>query len=320
MKGKILALLKKSDEYVSGEWLSKEMGVSRTAIWKHINYLRQEGYKIESVPRLGYKILHIPDKLYAEEIYSLLTTNFIGKKIYHYNHLTSTNDQLKKLADEGKGEGTVVVAEQQTAGKGRLGRSWFSPPGAGIWCSVLLRPTVSPAHAPKLTLLGAVAVAEGIEKYTGLQPGIKWPNDLLVEGKKVCGLLTEMRAEVDSINYVTLGFGINIKLVDFPEEVKGKAITLEGVLGKKLNRVGLLACILNAFEKNYLLFLSKGFSPIRGKWEELNVTLGKMVTVTSHSGTVSGEAVALGDGGGLVVRTDGDELKEFLSGEVTLSR
>ncbi len=321
MKAEILQLLKNNPgEYLSGEELSRQMQVSRTAIWKHIKMLRQEGYQIDSVPRLGYRLVHSPDKLYAQEIYPLLSTSIIGKQIYHFDRVTSTNERLKELADQGKPEGTVVIAEQQTAGKGRLGRSWFSPPGAGIWCSVLLRPDILPPDASKLTLLGAVAVAEGIELQCNVRLGIKWPNDLLFSGKKVCGLLTEMRAELDSVEYVVLGFGINIKPVAFPEEVKDRAISLEEVTGAEVKRVQLVATILQALEDNYLLFLKQGFRPVRSKWEDYNITLGKRVTVASHRRPVSGIAVGLSVSGGLIVRTDAGVEQELLAGEVTLQK
>ncbi|MBO8169759.1 MAG: biotin--[acetyl-CoA-carboxylase] ligase [Thermoanaerobacteraceae bacterium] len=319
MKEKILQLLKNQEgQFVSGEDISRQMNVSRTAIWKHISSLRKEGYDIQSVPKRGYRLNNIPDKLYEQEIKPLLHAEVIGRRIYHYEAISSTNDRLKELGDQGAAEGTVVVCEQQLSGKGRLGRSWFSPKGAGIWCSVLLRPEVQPQYASKLTLLGAVAVTEGIKDVCGRAPGIKWPNDLLFSGKKVCGLLTEMRAELDSIDYVVIGFGINVKPVAFPAEFKDRAISLEEALGEKVDRVSLLARILEALERNYILFKESGFKPIRQKWQQYNVTLGNKVVITAHQERISGKAVAISERGGLVIETDGGERQEFLSGEVTL--
>lgn len=323
MKTDILNLLKaeaNTKGFTSGEELSRQMGVSRTAVWKHIKMLRQEGYHIDSMPRLGYRLVETPDKIYPQEIYPLLNTKVFGGQIRHFEQVASTNDTLKKIADQGAPEGMVVLSEQQTAGKGRLGRNWFSYPGTGIWCSVLLRPGIMPQDAPKLTLLGAVAVVEGIENYCGVRAGIKWPNDLLLGGKKLCGLLTEMRSELDRVDYVVLGMGINIKPESVPAELKHKATSLVNDLGRDVNRAKLLASILDALESNYQCFLGHGFQAIREKWQEYNITLGNKVTVTSALDSVSGTAVRLGAGGGLVVCTDEGVEQEFFAGEVSLNK
>ena len=320
MKESILGVLKghKKEGFVSGEELSRQFQVSRTAIWKHIRALKEEGYEIESIPRCGYKLVAVPDMLYPQEIKPLLTTEIIGTKIHHFEEVTSTNDVIKQLADKGAPEGTIVVCEEQLAGKGRLGRTWFSPRGAGVWCSVLLRPSIMPQHASKLTLLGAVAVAQGIRNQCGITSGIKWPNDLLFQGKKVCGLLTEMRAEQDSVEYVVIGFGINVKNIGFPEDVSCKAISLEQMVGGEISRKELLAEILASIESNYLLFLEQGFTPIKEQWEQFNITLGNKVVLSSPGQRVTGTAVRLGDEGQLVIKSVKGEERAYYAGEVTL--
>jgi len=320
MKESILGVLKghKKEGFVSGEELSRQFQVSRTAIWKHIRALKEEGYEIESIPRCGYKLVAVPDMLYPQEIKPLLTTEIMGTKIHHYEEVTSTNDVIKQLADKGAPEGTIVVCEEQLAGKGRLGRTWFSPRGAGVWCSVLLRPSIMPQHASKLTLLGAVAVAQGIRNQCGITSGIKWPNDLLFQGKKVCGLLTEMRAELDSVEYVVIGFGINVKNIGFPEDVSCKAISLEQMVGGEISRKELLAEILASIESNYLLFLEQGFTPIKEQWEQFNITLGNKVVLSSPGQRVTGTAVRLGDEGQLVIKSVKGEERAYYAGEVTL--
>jgi len=320
MKESILGVLKghKKEGFVSGEELSRQFQVSRTAIWKHIRALKEEGYEIESIPRCGYKLVAVTDMLYPQEIKPLLTTEIIGTKIHHFEEVTSTNDVIKQLADKGAPEGTIVVCEEQLAGKGRLGRTWFSPRGAGVWCSVLLRPSIMPQHASKLTLLGAVAVAQGIRNQCGITSGIKWPNDLLFQGKKVCGLLTEMRAELDSVEYVVIGFGINVKNIGFPEDVSCKAISLEQMVGGEISRKELLAEILASIESNYLLFLEQGFTPIKEQWEQFNITLGNKVVLSSPGQRVTGTAVRLGDEGQLVIKSVKGEERAYYAGEVTL--
>ena len=320
MKESILGVLKghKKEGFVSGEELSRQFQVSRTAIWKHIRALKEEGYEIESIPRCGYKLVAVPDMLYPQEIKPLLTTEIIGTKIHHFEEVTSTNDVIKQLADKGAPEGTIVVCEEQLAGKGRLGRTWFSPRGAGVWCSVLLRPSIMPQHASKLTLLGAVAVAQGIRNQCGITSGIKWPNDLLFQGKKVCGLLTEMRAELDSVEYVVIGFGINVKNIGFHEDVSCKAISLEQMVGGEISRKELLAEILASIESNYLLFLEQGFTPIKEQWEQFNITLGNKVVLSSPGQRVTGTAVRLGDEGQLVIKSVKGEERAYYAGEVTL--
>ncbi|NTW05163.1 MAG: biotin--[acetyl-CoA-carboxylase] ligase, partial [Peptococcaceae bacterium] len=213
-KDLILELLRTSaGEFLSGEKISKKIGISRTAVWKHITALRQEGYSIEAMPKIGYRLLDIPDRLYPEEIRDNLTTVSLGRNIYYFKTVQSTNQEARRLAQEGVPHGALIIAEEQTGGKGRFGRVWFSPKTLGIWASLVLRPEISPENAPPVTMLAAVAVAVAVENITGIALGIKWPNDLLYENKKACGILTEMNGEMDKVNFLILGLGINVNLM-----------------------------------------------------------------------------------------------------------
>lgn len=222
----LMLLLSKKGTFISGEELSKEYGVTRSAIWKQINVLRDMGYIIRSSPRLGYMIDKSPDLLIPEEIWSKNNLTVLGNKIYYYSVIGSTNEAAKKLAQEGTPHGTLLIAERQEKARGRMGRAWSSPHG-GIWLSIILRPNLAPQEAPKLTMMTAVAVTEAIIEKTGINARIKWPNDILIDGEKACGILTEMSAEMDAVNYVIVGIGINVNNEDFPSELKNKSICLK---------------------------------------------------------------------------------------------
>ena len=223
MRARILKLLRQqSQDYLSGEEISRQLAVSRTAVWKHIQELKNHGYEIEAHPRKGYRLKSRPDLLLPEEIRAGLATQLLGKQIVHFYDTSSTNNEAKRLAADDAIEGTIVVSEAQTLGRGRLNRGWFSPPGGGVWVSVILRPPFPPQEAPKCTLMAAVATVEAIREASGLNCGIKWPNDILWQGRKLVGILTEMSAEMDAINFVVLGIGINVSLQesDFHEELR----------------------------------------------------------------------------------------------------
>lgn len=318
MKDCILRLLKEEKgRYVSGEEISGRLGISRTAVWKYINALKEEGYEIESRSRAGYMLLGAPDLLLPFEVKEGLGTRFLGKEVHHFSEVRSTNDEAKSLAGKGAGEGTVVVAERQIGGKGRLGRSWASPAG-GIWVSIILRPAFQPLEAPKLTLATALAVTRVLREETHLDARIKWPNDVFINSKKVCGILTEMNAELDRIHYVILGIGlnVNIDIMDFPEEVRGTATSLMEELGKPISRLQLLRSILREEEKVYDLFLKDGFAPIREEVRNLSYTLGKWVTVNYGKGMVSGKALDISESGALLLRTDKGRMITVTSGDV----
>jgi len=320
-KQQILKVLRRHrGEYVSGEVLSRDLDISRTAIWKHIQVLRQEGYQIEAQTRRGYCLLAIPDCFYPDEVAVGLATKWLGRNLYYFDEVGSTNQVAKELADTGAPEGTVVIAECQTSGRGRRGRTWLSTPRKGVWFSVILRPRVAPAQAAQLTLLAAVAVAAAVRELTGLPLGIKWPNDLLFGGRKVCGILTEIKAEIDAIEYVVLGIGLNVnqEATDFNPDIKPLATSICLELNRKVERLPLFQKILYQLEKWYEHWQEKGFKPVRRAWKEANVTLGRKVQVNSWREVFQGLAVDIDAEGALLVRGSGDEIRRFNSGEVSL--
>ena len=248
MKAEILKLLREADGYVSGQQLCEKFGVSRTAVWKVIRQLQEEGYQVEAVRNKGYHIVDSPDVMTKEELDSLMDTQWAGRNIVYYDSVDSTNLRIKQMGDEGAPEGTLAVADKQTAGRGRRGRSWDSPSGSSIYMSLLLRPKIEPDQAPMLTLVMALSVAEGImdcgDSCGNPDVKIKWPNDIVYQGKKLCGILTEMSADMDQIHYVIVGIGINVQMTDFPKEIQNTATSLKLVTGKTLLRNKLLAKVL----------------------------------------------------------------------------
>lgn len=321
MRSSILDLLRKAaGEFVSGEEIAKKMQVSRTAIWKHIRELRESGYAIESHSRSGYCLRDTPDLLFPSEIENCITTEILGKKIYYYKEVDSTNNQAKLLAAKGAPEGTIVVSEAQNGGRGRLARGWIAPAGKGIWFSVILRPAFLPQEAPKCTLMAAVAITRAIEHAVGTRCGIKWPNDILYEGKKLVGILTEMNAEMDGINYIVIGMGINVNLEksDLSDEVKEIATSLCMIKGEPIARLPVLAEILKQLEFLYQQSLEQGFSGILEEWKTYSVTLGQEVNVIGIDKTFSGVAVDIDTEGALLVRTEDDEIKRVIAGDVSI--
>lgn len=321
MRSKILQLLRQAERvYLSGEEIAKKLGVSRTAVWKHIKELREVGYEIKSQPRSGYVLEDVPDRLLAEEIKNGLKTQFIGKNIVFFDEVDSTNDVAKQLAAQGASAGTVVVAEAQGKGRGRLDRSFFSPAGKGIWFSVILRPHILPQEAPKCTFLAAVAVAMAMEHF-GLRAEIKWPNDILYKGKKLTGILTEISAEIDRISYIVIGTGINvnIKAKEFPKELRDKATSLSIMKGEDVQRISFFQAVLEALDKLCCLLEDDGFSPIITRWRKYAVTLGQDVRVLGIGGKESfdGRAVDIDEEGALLVETTGG-VRRVLAGDVSL--
>ena len=319
MQSKILELLRSAgDGYISGEEIATQLGVSRTAVWKHIQELKAAGYDIVSHSRSGYSLREAPDLLLPQEIRNLLRTRLIGREIVHFEDIASTNNEAKRLAMQGAADGTIVVSEAQGAGKGRLSRGWFSPKGKGIWFSVILRPCFLPQDAPKCTLMAAVAIVRAVRKFD-IQVGIKWPNDILYEGRKLVGILTEMSAEMERINYVVIGTGINVNLLpeDFPPEVKDIATSLAMIKGEKLPRVRLFAEIITAMEDLYLAAQKEGFGPVLDEWRRYTVTLGQDVNVIGINETFTGRAVDIDADGALLVET-AEGLRRVLAGDVSI--
>ncbi|MDN5302635.1 MAG: BirA family transcriptional regulator [Thermoanaerobacteraceae bacterium] len=316
---KLLALLlENKGNYISGEEISEKFGVSRSAIWKQVNHLREMGYDVDSSPRLGYRLLKSPGIPYPEEIWSKANLSFLGEKIYYFSSVDSTNSQAKKFAQEGAPHGTIVIADEQTGGKGRLGRAWESPKGTGIWVSVILKPDIMPSEAPKLTMLTAVAVTEAITEKTGISASIKWPNDVLIDGKKVCGILTEMSAETDVVNYVVIGTGINVNNDIFPDEIKDKAISLKIAAGNAVDRIQILAGFLERLEYHYKTAMARGFEPVLNDWRKLCCNLGKPVEIITRDGSFTGIAEDIDEQGALIVKKTDGKFERVLSGDVSL--
>ncbi len=321
MKEKIIdVLLDNGGNFISGEELSRQLNISRTAVWKYIKEIRGEGYVIEAFPRKGYRMKKKPDLLLPREIKRHLNTLRLGKSIEYLARVDSTNRRAKEMGLQGALEGTLVVAEEQTRGRGRLDRQWFSPRG-GIWFSILLRPDLSPQQAPLLTLLTSLAGVKGIKNATGYSLYIKWPNDLFWQGKKAAGILTEINAEMDRINFVVVGVGINanIRHDHFPEDISSEAISLMEEEGESVSRPKLLATFLNEMEKMYDQAQLEGFKELIGEWKKYSTTLGKRVEVKTPRGIIKGKAVDINEEGALMVEKEGGEVIHLLSGDVYLS-
>ncbi|WP_257351786.1 biotin--[acetyl-CoA-carboxylase] ligase [Pseudalkalibacillus decolorationis] len=320
---KLIGLLSESEKFSSGQQLSKELGCSRTAVWKHIEELRKEGYIVEAVQKKGYRIQHRPNNLHPGEIKNQLTTKKLGQNVHFEEQVTSTQEIAHRIAMEGAPEGTIVIAEQQTTGRGRLGRPWHSPKGSGIWMSIILRPNIPPQQSPQLTLLAAVGVVQGIERSVGLNPQIKWPNDILIEGKKVVGILTELQAEADRINSVIIGIGINVNTPKdaFPKELETIATSLKAESsGNDIDRSELVRSILIEMEKLYDLYLDHGFTPIKLLWEGAAASLGKRVVVRTLSGEITGKAKGITEEGILLVEDDFGDIHRVYSADIELPK
>jgi BirA family biotin operon repressor/biotin-[acetyl-CoA-carboxylase] ligase len=308
---------------VSGAELSQSLGVSRAAIWARIEELRALGYDIEASPHLGYRLLATPNTLHADDLVSRLgPTQVIGRDIRVFQSTTSTNDVIERLARDGVKEGAVVFAESQTCGRGRLGRKWLSPPRKGLWFSVLLRPEMRPAEATRLTVASATALRRAIHSETGLEPEIKWPNDLLIQGRKTAGILTELNAELDQIKYVILGIGVDISFspADFPAELRSQATSLEAELGKPVFCPQLAVAILKELDYDYARVTSGRFADIAEEWEKHCTTLGRNVAIRVGARQISGRAEALGDEGALLLRTEHGHLERIVGGDVTIEK
>lgn len=317
-RNSILKYLKGTSEYVSGEDLSKKLGISRSAIWKNINLLREKGYTIESVTNRGYKLISCPDLLSEEEIGSYLQTQFIGKKIYYFETIDSTNEEAKRQAANGAPNGSMILSETQTGGKGRLGRKWSSSPGDGIYFSLLLRPNDSPSEISNITLLSGLAVCNGIREYTGCNAQIKWPNDVVIDGKKTCGILTEMSAEVDQIHFLIIGIGINVNQDKFGEDIAFKATSLFLENGQKLHRSELLAEILKQFEALYRLYQNHETQKLLSLYKNNCVTLSRKVSTIRNGKTLLGTAIDILPSGELLVLGEDGKTFSINSGEVSV--
>ncbi len=314
IKDKVLEkLIRNKGEPISGEGLASELSVSRSAIWKHINTLRDEGYMIESSTNLGYSLINTPDTLTPGEIKAGLKTSVIGKEIEYFKEIESTNVIACEIADS-VAEGTVVIAESQTGGRGRLGRKWLSPEG-GVWLSIILKPKVQPSYAPRITILSGVSVAKTIRSF-GPEAMIKWPNDVLINGKKVCGILTEIEAEIDMIDHCVVGIGIdaNVDTESFPEEFRDSSTSLKKELGHEINRVEFVQKLLEEFEALYVKFQEGDFAAILEEWRSMSATIGEWVKITTQTRTIYGEAIGVDNEGALILETDEGKLEKIVAG------
>ncbi|MDD4587959.1 MAG: biotin--[acetyl-CoA-carboxylase] ligase [Heliobacteriaceae bacterium] len=320
IKREILAKLKKANGFLSGEELSRQLGMSRSAVWKHINALRREGYQITAHTRRGYRLCAAPSLLLPAEVQPRLTTRCFGQTYHFFTSLPSTNLTAKELARQGAPEGAVVVTEEQTAGRGRLGRLWSSPPDTGLYLSLILRPQVPLAVVPQVTLLTAVSVCRALEIVTPARPRIKWPNDILLAGKKVCGILTELNAEMEQVNYLVAGVGINLNQAaeGFPAAVASVATSVAAATGFKVDRVELLTTLLAVWEADYNQWVNTGFAAVREAWSVRAAGLGTFVRVIAGSREWVGRAEDLDDTGALLVRDLDGQLHRLISGEVSL--
>jgi len=318
MQDKIIDFLTKKQDYVSGEEISQRLGISRQALWKHIQELKELGYDIVAVPHLGYRLESSPDRLFPSQIRRHLSTKFIGKKIYYFDSVSSTMDIAVELGLKGLAEGTLILAEAQSKGRGRLGRVWLSPKYKGIYLSLILKPKILPNQASILTLLAAVSICEAIKEITGLDVQIKWPNDILIHGKKLGGILTELNAEMDEARFVVIGIGLNANN-DAKSLIAG-ATSLKEQGKENINRIELLQELLLKIEENYALFQKKGSQPIIEKWRDYNITLGRRVAVFVHKEHIEGEAVDIDIDGGLLIRRDSGVTEKVMSGDIVHRR
>ncbi len=319
MRTKILSMLRHGDGYVSGQQMCDTLHISRTAVWKNINQLKEEGYKIEAQNKLGYRLTECPDTLSRHELESRLSEGVMGRTVVFFDETDSTNIAARQLDYHQDIHGTLVVAERQTAGKGRRGRGWESPEGQGIWMSLVLKPDILPAKASMLTLVMALAVAEGIEKVTGIQAQIKWPNDIVAQGKKLCGILTEMSTEMEYIHSVVIGAGINVNIKEFPKEISATASSLYLLTGKTWQRAVLIQEIMRAFEKWYGAFMeSQDLSGIVKEYEERLVNRDRKVKLIREKNSYVGVAKGITPVGELIVERADGSLEYVLSGEVSV--
>ncbi|MEQ2128828.1 biotin--[acetyl-CoA-carboxylase] ligase [Caldanaerobacter subterraneus] len=318
LRQKLVEILKQNrEDFISGQKLSEIMKVSRTAIWKQIKELEKLGYKIQAHRKLGYRLISEPDLLIYEEIAPYLNTKFIGRNYIHKESLSSTNDMAKELAYKVP-DGTVIVAEEQTKGRGRMGRSWFSEKSSCILTSVILKPQIRPEKTVALTQVAALTVVKAIEEVCSVKTKIKWPNDIILNSKKVCGILTEMSSEIDVVNYIVIGIGINVNCTEFPDDLKEKATSLQLELEKPVDRKKLLASLLNNLEIYYKEYEEKGFESLRPLILENSITIGKEVRVIYTDREIRGQAIAIDKEGKLVIKTEKGEEIALLSGEVSV--
>jgi len=319
MDDEILNLLRNPPyDFISGQEISRQLKITRTAVWKRINHLRKIGYEIEGETHSGYRLIRSPDLLLPSEVKPLLRTKWMGRTLHYFQSIDSTNSKAYQLAMEGAKEGEVVVAESQSQGKGRLGRQWFSPPFLNLYLSVILRPKIPPHQASMMTLMAAVATAEAIQHSAGLDPKIKWPNDLLLRERKVAGLLNEIHSEADRIHFIILGIGVNINMETkmFPREIRQKATSLKIEKGEMISRKDFIQILLQRLERWYSTLLEEGPSAILEAWRKWAEIKGRWIKVISFGEALLGRAIDIDSDGALIIETKEGGEKRILAGDV----
>jgi BirA family biotin operon repressor/biotin-[acetyl-CoA-carboxylase] ligase len=320
---RILSALRASPGGVSGTQLAEQLVISRAAVWARIEELRRAGFNIEAGPHFGYRLTDEPDALVADDLIARLGhTKVVGRDIRVFEQTTSTNDVAEKLARDGVKEGVVVFAESQTRGRGRLGRVWLSPKRKGLWFSVLLRPRLRPQETTQLTVISATALRRAFKTLTGLTAEIKWPNDLLLGGRKAAGILTELSAELDRVRHVILGIGVDVnqEAAEFPPELRKLATSLRLESGAEISRAELAVEIMRELDRDYARMSAGKFSAIADEWEQACVTIGRNVAVQTGGRHFRGHAESLDDDGALLIRTEHGHLERVIGGDVTLEK
>ena len=314
----VLKALREAEGVVSGERLSSALGISRAAIWKHIRRLRQEGYEIEAQRAKGYRLKGSPKGFSPMEIVAALPEGTIWKGIHFFERVGSTNDIALQLARGGAPEGELVIADEQTKGRGRMGRRWHSPKGMNLYFSFILRPPLPPSHVPLITLMASLALAEAMEGVAEVRPQIKWPNDLLLGGKKVAGILTEADAQMDLVKFVIVGVGVNVNMrrEEMPGELRSFSTSLLLERGEEVNRLTLLLAFLKDFDKWYRTFVRGEREEVLRKWEERSAVRGRRVEVVFLDEEIRGVAQGLDRDGALLVRTEEGEMRRVVAGDL----
>ena len=325
IKTSILRMIRQSSGYVSGQSLCEALGVSRTAVWKYVNQLKEEGYEFDAVSNKGYRIVKYPDIITREEIESMLPEGLAVTNVVYYHETDSTNTRAKQAAEDGEKSGTLFITECQTGGRGRRGRTWESPAGSGIWMSLLLRPEIKPFDASMLTIVAAMGMKDAIEEIIGAGAGqggihckIKWPNDIVLGDRKICGMLTEMSAETDWINYVVIGIGVNVNTTEFDDSIKDMASSILLQTGSSVKRSDVVVAFARHFSRYYDEFLKEcNLSGLADDYNKALINVGRDVKIVERDGSFVAKAVGIDETGSLIVEKDGDTIR-IVAGEVSV--
>ena len=325
IKTSILRMIRQSSGYVSGQSLCEALGVSRTAVWKYVNQLKEEGYEFDAVSNKGYRIVKYPDIITREEIESMLPEGLAVTNVVYYHETDSTNTRAKQAAEDGEKSGTLFITECQTGGRGRRGRTWESPAGSGIWMSLLLRPEIKPFDASMLTIVAAMGMKDAIEEIIGAGAGqggihckIKWPNDIVLGDRKICGMLTEMSAETDWINYVVIGIGVNVNTTEFDDSIKDTASSILLQTGSSVKRSDVVVAFARHFSRYYEKFLKEcNLSGLADDYNKALINVGRDVKIVERDGSFVAKAVGIDETGSLIVEKDGDTIR-IVAGEVSV--